>query len=108
LSNPITEKQFQIFWGVYIFAQSFDLYNYVLELKDGNSFNWLTFTTFVLGLLFSAVSFICHFFVESSSEYGGLGKDPKECPELTASFPSKMTLGWFDGLVCKFLLLFNF
>lgn len=98
-----TWKWFQIFWGIYIFAQSFDFYNYVLELIRDNSFNWLSFTTFTLGLLFSAVSFICHFFVEPAAEYDEPSKDPNQCPEQSSSFPTKMTLGWFNGLVHSFV-----
>jgi len=83
-----------MFWGVYVFAQSFDVYNVAADFENANP---VPLVTFGLGLALAGLSLGCHFFVEPPAEYDGPGKDPDACPEQSASFPSHMTLGWFSG-----------
>ncbi|XP_058451157.1 multidrug resistance-associated protein 1 isoform X4 [Malaya genurostris] len=56
------------------------------------------FVSFVIFFVCSCVMFILNFFIDQPAQISKYEVTERDCPELAATFPSRLVFGWFDKL----------
>lgn len=69
--------------------------------ENGTENNWDTynFISFIIGFLMSALMLLLNFFVDAQPAQTKYPVPDKPCPELSASFPSKIFYQWYDKFI---------
>ena len=69
------------------------------EQKTENSFDHFNFISFIVLFVTSALILVLNFFVDAEATETKYPVPEKPCPELGASFPSKLFFQWFDKFI---------
>ncbi|XP_058815254.1 multidrug resistance-associated protein 1 isoform X1 [Topomyia yanbarensis] len=56
------------------------------------------FVSFVIFFICSCVMFVLNFFIDRPAQLSKYEATDRDCPELSATFPSRLVFGWFDKL----------
>ncbi|XP_071542397.1 multidrug resistance-associated protein 1-like isoform X3 [Panulirus ornatus] len=91
-----------IFWLLLVVCAIPEYYSYFIDfgdqVADSNSF---TFATYMVYFPVIALMLIFNCFGDNTPQYLNYPRGEKACPESGASFLSRITFSWFDGLVWK-------
>lgn len=71
------------------------------ETNSPDSFAHYNYVTFMICFATSALILVLNFFVDAEPEQTKYPKPELPCPELEASFPSKIFFQWFDKFIWK-------
>lgn len=71
------------------------------ETGVSSSFENYQYFSFLLSFATSVLILLLNFFVDAEATQTKYPKAEKPCPELAASFPSKLFFTWFDGFVWR-------
>ncbi|XP_055613859.1 multidrug resistance-associated protein 1-like isoform X4 [Uranotaenia lowii] len=65
---------------------------------ERNSWEQYHFVSFIIFFVCSCIMLVLNFFADKPPQKTKYEKTDKDCPELSATFPSRLVFGWFDRL----------